>query len=508
MKSLWMRSAVAVGALFAAVSPHVAMARTASDYVKCDGKARDVSIGEGLARLTVIIGTMGLAGSPETDNVKERLYGEPGITACDAAMADGQGAAPGTRRALLMLGRAIHQIEAGKFQAAIDDAHAVTAAAGAKANDHAFQRSVGLSALNMEAFALVHMGRPAEAEAVALRMAQAEPLDILSLSRAQGFMLLTRDLGADKRRFYHDLVRLDPGQLIGQAQAEAIAGDFAAAARCYESIFALAGIDKLKPTIKADAAVVEYIAGNMERADRYAALAREQADALAAGGPNDSAADGAKRESISHTDEMLDILAIFRLADGGKAAEARTRFTARSRWLAPSAPVLARITAKLRQGATPAELSGALARDPDQAIGDVLTARAKQLSSADMDKALFTWTRPLLTEGNFSGLARGAWTTTSSRWLVTKTDNDPGQSINVPANGTPAGEALLLHAALLAKANGKAAVLIYPPRLFSNVARVSFVDTVPEGVAPAMAIPVAEIVAALTPDFPMPAPTH
>lgn len=476
-------------------------AAAASDYLRCDGQTKGMGIAEGLARLTVVIGTMGLLGAPESDNVRERRFGKEGVEACTQALADGKGKNDPRRRARLMLARAIHYVEAKDFDAALKDVRSFPAIGGEKADDPGFLRSLALSALDLEAAILVRMDKPAEAEAVALRMAAQSPYDFQNQIRANRYITPTTGMTEAKRDFYRNFIRLAPEARLEQVEALEWAGDFAGAADASEGLLALIDSVGPVPLLNARAAVQNILAGRIDRAEPLIAAARRQNDETAA---RVAGSAGASQESVSRTDELLDFARIARLAADGKIAEARTQFGARSRWLAPSVPAVAHLTAKLRDGADHASLAGALERDPETLKADAVAAQQKTLTDDNATKALYSAIRPLLDNGDYAGLAKNMRQIDKSKFLQKKTDDRPGETLVMTGgNGVPAGEGFLLHAALLAKSRGKTSFAILPIRFSTITGRVLIQE--PDGKLPQDAfIKADEVIQALGPRFPKP----
>ncbi len=491
----------ATGCALALAALAASPAAAASDYLRCDGQSKGMGVAEGLARLTVVIGTMGLLGAPESDNVRERRFGKEGVAACTDALADGKGKNDPRRRARLVLARAIHHVEAKDLDAALKDVRSFPAVGGDKADDPGFLRSLALSAMDLEAAILVRMGKPAEAETVALRMAAQSPYDLQNQIRANRYIAPATGMTEAKRDFYRNFVRLSPEARLEQVEALEWAGDFAGAADASQGLLALLeGVGPM-PLLNARAAVQNILAGRIDRAEPLIATARRQNDEAAA---RVAGSAGASQESVSRTDELLDFARIAKLAAEGKVAEARTQFGARSRWLAPSVPTVAHLTAKLRAGADEASLGGALERDPETLKADSIAAQQKTLTDDNATKALYAAIRPFLDDGDYSGLAKNMRQIDKSKFLQKKSDDRPGETLTmIGGNGVPAGEGFLLHAALLAKSRGKTGFAILPIRFSTITGRVLIQD--PDGQLPADAfIKADEVIAALGPRFPKP----
>ena len=476
-------------------------ATAASDYLRCDGQSKGMGVAEGLARLTVVIGTMGLLGAPESDNVAERRFGKEGVEACTQALADGKGKNDDRRRARLVLARAIHHVEAKDLDAALKDVRSFPAIGGDKASDPGFLRSLALSALDLEAAILLRMGKPAEAEAVALKMAAQSPYDLQNQIRANRYITPATGMTEAKSDFYRNFVRISPEARLEQVEALEWAGDFAGAADASEGFIALIeGVGPV-PLLKARAAVQNILAGHLDRAEPLIAAARRENDEAAA---RVTGSAGGSQDSVSRTDELLDFARIARLAGEGKLADARTQFGARSRWLAPSVPTVAYLTAKLRTGADPASLAGALAREPETLKTDAIAAQEKTLTDDKATKALYGAIRPLLDNGDYAGLAKNMRQIDKSKFLQKKSDDRPGETLTmIGGNGVPAGEGFLLHAALLAKSRGKSGFAILPIRVSTITGRGLIAE--PDRKLPADAFSKPdEVIQTLGPRFPKP----
>ncbi len=201
-----------------------------SVYLRCDGMPPHRSGGEIAARLVLIMATAGLAGPGETADVSKRLTGADAVTACNQALED---ESDPIRKAQLVLARAVHHIEIQEFEAALADARAVPTLAGPSADELGFRHSLLVSGLELEAAALVRLGRPAEAEATALKMAAASPYDIITQERASRYTLLTAELSPEKREFLDRRARLWPVGLLVEAIANQGAGQYLEAAADY-----------------------------------------------------------------------------------------------------------------------------------------------------------------------------------------------------------------------------------------------------------------------------------
>jgi hypothetical protein len=461
---------IVLSAAVCALAIASAPARAASDYVQCDGQAKGMDFAEGLARFTVILGSLGLFGSPEQDNTAERRFGTEGVDACTRAVEDGRGKGNDLRRSRLLLARAIHQIEAKNLDAALADARAFPAAGGEKAGDAGFQRSFALSALELEAAVLVRQGKGAEAEAAALKMAAASPYDLANLVRVTFYLDKSLPLGPAKRAYFANVTRLMPELRLSWAEALRWQGEYGAAADEAAALMAMLEAKEAQPQLVALQAVDLYMAGRAAEADALAAKARADNDVRAASETTDAA-----KAAITRTDDLLAFAKVIAATKAGQMADARRMFGARERWLSVPVPMVADIAEKLRVGATPAELTGALARDPATLRAEALAGERTRRTNDDALKALYRVIRPYLSPGSYASLAKPVNETAKSKYMPVKQDTLPGEPVSVTGEGgVAAGEALLLHSALIAKARGKAAFAIVPFRTNLATARVVF----------------------------------
>lgn len=442
-------------------------ARAASDYVQCDGQAKGMGVAEGLARFTLILGTLGMIGSPETDNVTERRFGAEGVAACDRAMDDGRGKADDRRRSRLKLARAIHNIEAKDLDAALADVRAFPAFGGALAQESNFQRSFGLSALELEATILLRKGDATGAEAAALRMAAASPYDFWTQRRASPFMQRMTPVKGEKAAFYNRLGLMHPEARFYHGATLRWQNDYAGAAREGETVVSL--LTKPAALLLSQTALDMLMAGRTADAHKLFDRARKINEDAAVGTP-----DATARDFITRTDDILAFAGIVKAMQGGDLSGARRSFGARERWLSVSVPTVAAVAARLRQGASAAELTGALARDPETLKADALRKEAEAMTAIE-PKVLYGTIRAFLTDSNYNGLARPVNDVAKSKYLPVKQDALRGERVTISGGvGVAATEALYLHSALVAKSRGLTGFAIMPGTTSTGSARVLF----------------------------------
>jgi hypothetical protein len=216
------------------------------------------------------------------------------------------------------------------------------------------------------------------------------------------------------------------------------------------------------PDILAMRAIMLALGGKDEEAASAAAEAAAMVRVLTASGKA-----AAMQASSDVAQEALDFHAIIADLKAGNAVAARTKFTARSHWRVPAVPAVADLAAKLRQNAPPADLTGALATDPATMRSNGLTANAAAITeAANADSLLYSAVRLPLTAAIYLAWADDVWDTKSSAFLHQRAANEnyigdimvvsraPGLFKPPHLITVAAGEALLMHSALMAQARG------------------------------------------------------
>jgi hypothetical protein len=487
--------------------PLVDDGKPGSAYMQCDGRPRVRSSAELIADvglITITGGLFGLIDKVEQPDARKRLAGRAGIAACNAVLATDT--IP-LRRAQLTLARSILDIEAKDYDAAIADARASTAAAGEMGAQADFQHSVGLSALKLEAVALVGLHRPAEAEAVALRMAAMAPYDLLVLLDAQDLVPLTTRMTPEKSAYLAQFSRMYGPGLFQQARSREWVNDFAgAAADVGASLERAKGVWPDQPTCfdcLAYRAETLALAGDRVRSTQDAEQARRLLDDRVKSGQ------GAP-DAVARAQELLDFEAIVEQANAGDITTARAAFGSRSRWNAPSAPAVAYLSEKLRAGAQLGPLRGALAVDPQALRDEAIAARSNAWTEApNVGDLLFKRLWGFIPEKSFTALAATTWKIEGSRHLLKLSDKDKktfqGEIVSfVGAPLAPASQALLLHCALIAKSRGKSGFVLVPVRTRLDVAGVRFGDIGEPGFPTEATFDAEKVITDLSPKFPKP----
>lgn len=460
------RVSVLAAASLLAISGVVRAAdKPGSVYLQCDGRPEAISVAKTAGMILAITATAGivggLVGAPETADVSKRLEGDPGVEACNAAAALNKDE---TREVQLRLAKAVHEIEAKHYDAAIADATSLQSIAPGRWGEPGFQRSLQLGALEIQASALMRSDRPGEAEAVALKMAAASPYDVANNLRASGYIGLTPQMTPAKLAYYQRSSRLYPALLARWAVSDEWSGDFAgAAARLADqadaaSAFYGPGDYKPSASYQAHEAVALLFAGDKAAAADMAAKAKLTLDGALGDGP-------ARQAEAAAAQELLDFYEVGRLLDGGHLTEARTAFAGRSRWISPSAALVAEMTARLRNGAPPAT-AGPLAMDPTTLRADGLAALARADANVKPD-TLFAAIR-YQGPSAFNGLSGTVWRVEKSRIVLERKANAKYVGdlllLSTPQDSAAVGEALLLHAALQAKAHSASGFVIAASR--------------------------------------------
>ncbi len=469
--------AVVVAALAAAsVSPAGAgQAQTAEQkaegslYLQCDGKPNNVTAGETAARLLGAVTLLALfAPEQEGADASKRKFGADGVAACTAILEGEKAEGNPGRRVELLLGRALHRIEAKDYQAAIADvalARGEAEAAGLTADPY-FARSRGRGFDLVESAALFRLGKAAEARETALRGAGATRYGVFAMLSTPDYGFAVRDASAAEDQALAWATRNYPQHAMTQASRLEELGRFVEAAAVRDALvdYDDATTRELRQsTWLAQAAVAQALAGNREAAAERAARARANFEARrAAGKPDGNAAEYV---------ELMDLYAIIDAASGGELKAARRLFAARSQWVAASFGSVLAVNRRLREGAAADELIGGLARDADQLWKEREDARRAEALARDADnRSLFRLIPPFVTAAAYEAQSKTVWRTDKSRLLLPNKPAKDGKESKAKAellflygvDPRVAGEAYLLHAALLAKSRGQPGFALQP----------------------------------------------
>ncbi|HXS05369.1 MAG TPA: hypothetical protein VN723_01160 [Rhizomicrobium sp.] len=508
-----------LAALFAcalAVSPAEA-ADSTSAFIRCDGNPAKISAGELLGRVVLLTATMGIAGAPPHKDLSQRANGIDGVQACDAALMEERDP---IRKVQLMLARSIHHIESKQYGLAVEDARTAPTLAGALADDYGFRHSLLLSSLDLQAAALVRDGKFAEAEAAALKLADAAPYDVTAQTSVRRYTHLTGTLSPETQAYLDRVVKIFPDALVTRALAYQWVGRYLDAANDYASIidvraaFAQPGSGASPPPdAMAMRAVMLAMGGKLDEAATVADDTRAVIRALSSTGKA-----GLMQASIDSAEAALDFENVVADLAAGRASAARVKFAARSRWTSPPAPAVAALAAQLRQGAKPEELTGLLATDPATLRADAIAASAGAITEASgADAALYNLIRPPLTMEIYRDWSGDVWDTKSSVFLHQKTakENYVGELLVMPF-GRPrlfsgprtitvaAGDALLMHAALLAQSRNQKSFELFPSRKEFQATFVKLGNPGEPGMVAAVSYDAATVISDLSGEFPEP----
>lgn len=486
-----------------------------ADSLKCDGAPTQISPGELIGRALLLTATLGIAGRPPQQDVSQRARGLNGVAACDAAMLEER--AP-IRKVQLMLARAVHHIEASDYAAALDDARKAPDLAGPAAADIGFRHSLYLSSLDLQAASLVRARRYAEAEAVALTLADTAPYDVTAQVEVVPYMMLVEGVSPQKQAYLDRLVRIFPQALAARAIVYEWAGRYLDAAADYASIVELraafsAGTMPPPPDALALRAAMLAMGGKLDEAAAQAADAAALIRVLTASGKG-----GVMQSPIDSAEQALDFQSIVADLAAGRASAARVKFAARSHWSIPAPASVADLAARLRQGARPEELTGALAADPAATRANALVSNAGAITEANnADTALFAIIRPPMTEATYRDWAGDAWDTKASPFLHKKVPGDEylGELMVAPrstprfmtaprALSVAAGDALLLYAAVLAQSRGQKSFELLPARADFEAIFMKFGNPGDPGMVAATSFDAATVVSDLSAEFPQP----
>jgi hypothetical protein len=210
---------------------------------------------------------------------------------------------------------------------------------------------------------------------------------------------------------------------------------------------------------------------------------------------------------IGEADEGLDFLDVLDKAASGQIDSARSTFAARSHWMVPGTAAVALATERLRAGAKPAQLTGALANDPETIRKTVFEQRIAALTEGKgAPNLLWSAIRAPVAASAYTALARNSWKTDKSKYMiVSKAGSGPGEVIVITnGSGVAAGEALLLHAALIAKTRDKAGFMLMPLRKRIDVASIRFGNPGDPGFPADMMLDADTVIAGIAPIIPEP----
>lgn len=509
------------GAALLVALPLSALAQTApapapppnegSLYLQCDGAPNNMSSGETAARLLGAVTLLGIfAKPPEGYDPSKRKFGAAGVTACTALIDGEKKETNATRRVDLILGRALHQIEAKDYEAAIADAALARSEAqtlGLMADPY-YARSQGRAPDLVEAAALWRLGRTGEARAAALRSAGTLGHSYFGLVMLPGYLFGDPQPSDAEIAYLTDRAHAGLSGVGIAASRNEDWGRFADAAKLREALvdWGRVSVPAIQQSDDMARAAIDYaLAGDTERAAGLAAEAHANFDKRIA--------EGNPEKDASAIVELFDLYGIIDSAGKGDLKAARRLFAARSQWVAASFGTVLEVTRRLRDGASPDELIGGLARDADALRKAHDDARRAETIAKDADNKTLFWLLPgVQRESAYTALSKQVWRTDKSKMLL-KLDKPDDQKLKMerlflygPYYGTEEVlDAYALHAALLAKSRGQQGFVILPIITEKVVlAAIKTGNRGDAGLPDAMFNDAAETIATLSPLIPSP----
>lgn len=464
-------SAAALALMVACMGSAPALAQAAkaekgpSLHVQCDGNPNNMSAGETAARLIGAVTLLALfAPPPENADPSKRKFGAEGVAVCFTLIDGEKRETNDYRRVNLILGRAIHRIEAKDYDGAIADAELARSqaeTAGFMANPY-YVRSQGRAFDLIAAAALYRAGKPVEARETALRNLGDAQFLLTPLLSVPDYLLIDPAESPREAEFRGWRSRLGLGTA---AQADRLEewGRFAEAAAIRE-----ANVDFNKRTVPesrssstiARAAIALALAGNTELSDTRIAEARANAEQRRAAGDTE--------RDASEIVELFDLHGIIRQTQRGELAAARRLFAARSQWVAASFGSVVEVTRRLRSGASPDELIGGLSRTAEALWQERLKTRRAEALAKDSDNAtLFRLIPSVDSAAAYRNLSKQVWRTDKSK-LVLELKDDSKSKLKMErmfyygADFDALFPAYALHAALLAKSRGHQGFTMLP----------------------------------------------
>lgn len=442
-------AAVAIMLLAAVPGPAKAASRSSDPAYLCDGRLAPASGSEEITQAVVTAATLGVVGIlfPFADDNPQPARGKDGIAACDQASAM---ATHPVKRAELRLARAIHHLETRDYEAALADARSASALAGEHAQEPGYRRTMGVAQLNVEAVALYGLNRWLEAEDVALRMAAAAPWNLRVQRRATELLSFSRPLAAADRAFFERAGRLNPQFRVLYGIWLELDGDFRGAERMAR--LGTIGEEALDPSTRNPAALAARafhlaLAGDRSASD---ALAAEAMNVLA---PSSGLKVPSRVRALAK--EELALRDIVVLAEDGQAHAARDAFR-KGRWSrVPSSSMIAVVNI-LRRDAPP-EALGWMAQNPAE-VRAIWWKQRREVVTSDAEVFKLFWWLAYEPPGAYQSIVARVWSTDPALFRP-----GPGAASRqvggelYTLEGFPHDlgvQALLLHAAVVAKSRG------------------------------------------------------
>lgn len=484
--------------------------KPASAYVQCDGQPDNVTDGETAARLLGAVTLLGLFAPPhEAADSSKRQSGAAGVSACNSLLSGDRQESNPRRRLGLIFGRAIHQIEAKNYAAALGDVEMARreAQAAGFTNDAYFVRSRGRAFDEIESAALFRMGRVEDARTASLRDTRNDEFSVVQLLSAATYGDFLPTISPDEEQVSIWTARLMPPLAGVRAARLDLDRRFAESARLWD---ALAEMDaehtpetNSSMTI-ARAAIAHALAGNFALAAQRAKAAHDNSEKRRLEGKPES--------GPAELVELLDFYGIIEQAHSGDIKAARRLFSARSQWLSASLGSVMELSRRLRQDASPDELIGGLAKSPEELWKDHADSKRAEMLAKDSDnKSLFALVPAERSGKLYQAVAKNVWRTDNSKIVLKNPKADPSKSrfeiMYLPlTDPVVALDAYVLHAALIARSRGQQGFVFTPS--FSSRSLVGLFRTGnrgDRGFPAEMFINANDVIQKLSPLIPMPA---
>lgn len=493
--------------LSSAAAAQTKLPKPVSPFILCDGRTGHVGLGETLGRLIAITATAGLSeAATAKDDGTRKLSGESAAKACETALTlEGDP----LRRMQLGMAQSIHLIEAGRLDDAFTVAQGIGALGGALGREWSYRRTLEPRVLLLQAEIMVRRKDIVGAQDAAIRALQAAPYDVALLRRAQRYLLLGGPWNTDKATVLQQAVRLMPETLFALVDAALLAG------RLDEAATYLAAmnegmipffVDFHPEQLDVNRALVLQLNGDTAAS---AGLAAKTEASLAALAPTGFAVQNAS--AVATMSETLGLRAILAQAAGGQTAEARATFRAHGPWLLVNKSMLLLAVDKLRAGAPAAELTGTLAEPSDT----IRKRRQAEMLAAFADEDLlvshYQQADYFAKESAFAGAANATWKVGVKPKFLRPAEPKQLAGTEVLStlpnvDGLPAGEAVLLHAALIARSRNQPNIMLKPGRQYVGVVALRFGTAGQPGMPAVLALDAATVIADLSPHIPQPLP--
>jgi hypothetical protein len=478
--------------------------KSSSIFLQCDGRTGHVGAGESFMRLLLVTATAGIseAGMASDDSGK-RLKGAAGAAACAQAISS---EGDNYRRVQLALARSIHFGEDKNWAAAVEAARAVPGVIAPESTDWALAKSAKATAKLAEATMLAQHGRYAEAEEALVGAAEVGELEVTNLQRALRMMGFDRTMTPRKKAVLERTFRVMPSEGLTIASHFAEAGDYSSAVATIDALTGVFNLFAKEPgkTASFESQAALFLALSGKVADSRARLAIARAEAAS------DAADGSAQKyavAAAKADETIAATEVALALAEHRDADARRLFAARERWALIPQGVAATLAGRVAAVTPAAERSGLLAKGDEGLWAETRQARAKLLSEETAEKLLWALTNRLTVDRRYTELSGQVWSATKKPKLLLKgkpEDRIEILSIATRAYGAQAGEALLLHAALIARTRGKHGFVMVPVRERVDMMGVKFVSASEAGVPAGALVSADEVIAALGSRIPRP----